>query len=153
MVLESRIYVYNFADLRLVDHIETIKNPKGARTPPARAEFALAPAQPPPPPLAAGLCAVCPSSTNTVLACPGLQRGSVRVELYDTRKSTFISAHESDLAAIALNASGTRVATAGEKVRALALALAMCAGARRDAHLRAAMPSSAGVGGGVRRAR
>ena len=29
VVLEHKIYVYNFADLKLVDHIETISNPKG----------------------------------------------------------------------------------------------------------------------------
>lgn len=56
---------------------------------------------------------------DTVLACPGLQRGSVRVELYNARKTTLISAHESDLSAIALNQRGTRVATASDKVRPL----------------------------------
>ena len=50
VVLEHKIYVYNFADLKLVDHIETISNPRG-------------------------LCALCPYSSNTVLVCPGLQRG------------------------------------------------------------------------------
>ncbi len=29
VVLEYKIYVYNFADLKLHDHIETISNPKG----------------------------------------------------------------------------------------------------------------------------
>jgi hypothetical protein len=28
VVLESKIFVYNFADLKLVDHIETTANPK-----------------------------------------------------------------------------------------------------------------------------
>lgn len=32
------------------------------------------------PPL--GLCALCPFSSNTVLVCPGLQKGHVRIELY-----------------------------------------------------------------------
>ena len=27
VVLEKKIYVYNFADLKLVDHIETVSNP------------------------------------------------------------------------------------------------------------------------------
>ena len=31
VVLEHKVYVYNFADLKLVDHIETIANPKGAQ--------------------------------------------------------------------------------------------------------------------------
>lgn len=29
VVLSERVYVYNFADLRLVDHIETAPNPSG----------------------------------------------------------------------------------------------------------------------------
>ncbi len=57
----SQIYVYNFADLKLLDHIETTQNVKG-------------------------LCALCPYSSNTVLVCPGLQKGHVRVELYDHKK-------------------------------------------------------------------
>eukprot|EP00494_Astrolonche_serrata_P023515 UN23773 len=61
VVLEHKIYVYNFANLKLVDHIETITNSKG-------------------------LCALCPSPNNNVLVCPGLQQGHVRVEIYDTKK-------------------------------------------------------------------
>lgn len=90
VVLLNKIYVYNFADLELIDHIETVNNPLG-------------------------LCAVCPSSTSSVLASPGLQKGHVRVELYDIRKTTLIPAHDSDLACLSLNASGTRLATASEK--------------------------------------
>jgi len=89
VVLESKIYVYNFADLKLVDHIETTSNPKG-------------------------LCALCPFASNTVLASPGLQKGHVRVELYDLKKTQVIVAHESGLACIALNFDGTRLATASE---------------------------------------
>jgi hypothetical protein len=29
VVLESKIYVYNFSDVKLIDHIETAKNEKG----------------------------------------------------------------------------------------------------------------------------
>mmetsp|Transcript_23786 Transcript_23786/g.57653 ORF Transcript_23786/g.57653 Transcript_23786/m.57653 type:complete len:374 (-) Transcript_23786:139-1260(-) len=90
VVLEHKIYVYNFADLKLVDHIETIKNPKG-------------------------LCALCPYASNTVLVCPGLQKGHVRVELYDMKKTTIIPAHETSLACFALNHDGTLLATASEK--------------------------------------
>lgn len=90
VVLEHKIYVYNFADLKLVDHIETIANPKG-------------------------LCALCPYSSNTVLVCPGLQKGHVRVELYDSKKTTLIPAHESSLGCFALNFDGSRLATCSEK--------------------------------------
>lgn len=90
VVLQNKIYVYNFADLKLVDHIETIANPRG-------------------------LCALCPNSSNTVLACPGVSRGTIRVELYDVRKTTLIPAHEADLAQICLNLEGTKIATASDK--------------------------------------
>jgi hypothetical protein len=92
VVLEYKIYVYNFADLKLLDHIETTQNTKG-------------------------LCALCPYSSNTVLVCPGLQKGHVRVELYDHKKTTLIEAHETALACFALNFDGTRLATASETVR------------------------------------
>jgi len=90
VVLQYKIYVYNFADLKLVDHIETTSNVKG-------------------------LCALCPYSSNTVLVCPGLQRGHVRVELYDSKKTTLIPAHETSLSCFALNFDGTLLATASEK--------------------------------------
>jgi WD repeat-containing protein 45 len=90
VVLEHKIYVYNFADLKLVDHIETIPNPRG-------------------------LCALCPYTSNTVLVCPGLEKGHVRVELYDQKKTNIISAHETALACFALNLTGDRLATASEK--------------------------------------
>src|SRR6185312_7160923 len=91
VVLEYKIYVYNFADLKLVDHLETTQNTKG-------------------------LCALCPYSSNTVLVCPGLSKGHVRVELYDHKKTTLIEAHETALACFALNFDGTRLATASETV-------------------------------------
>ena len=47
--------------------------------------------------LSSGLCALCPLSSNTVLVCPGLQKGHVRCELYDQKKTTLIEAHESAL--------------------------------------------------------
>jgi hypothetical protein len=48
VVLAYKVYVYNFADLKLIDHIETTNNEKG-------------------------LCALCPYAQNNVLVCPGLQ--------------------------------------------------------------------------------
>ncbi|CAI5714280.1 unnamed protein product [Hyaloperonospora brassicae] len=90
VVLQNKIYVYNFSDLKLVDHIETLANPKG-------------------------LCALCPNPSNTVLACPGVTRGTVRIELYDLRKTTLITAHEAELSQICTNLDGTRLATASDK--------------------------------------
>jgi len=90
VVLEHKIYVYNFADLKLVDHIETMPNVQG-------------------------LCALCPAPQSTVLVCPGLQKGHIRIELYDLKKTTLIPAHEAALGCFALNAQGTRLATASER--------------------------------------
>lgn len=86
---EHKIYIYNFSDLKLIDHIETISNIRG-------------------------LCASSYHPSNNVFVCPGLQRGHVRVELYDQKKTTLIEAHESSLACIACTFDGTRVATASD---------------------------------------
>ncbi|GMH74862.1 hypothetical protein TL16_g06577 [Triparma laevis f. inornata] len=90
VALLARIYVYRFSDLALLDQFNTLNNPKG-------------------------LLALSPDSSSTVLACPSITRGHVRVELYDARKSTLIAAHEAELGAIALNLSGTKLATSSEK--------------------------------------
>lgn len=58
---------------------------------------------------------LCPDSSHTVLACPGLQKGAIRVELYDINKAMLIKAHDSDLAQIALNIDGSRIASASDK--------------------------------------
>ena len=90
VVLEYKIYVYNFADLNLLHTLETVSNPKG-------------------------LCALCADSRLCVLACPGLQKGHLRVELFDISRSTLIAAHESALSCLALNLDGSRLATASER--------------------------------------
>jgi len=90
VVLANKIYVYRFSDLKLLDQINTLPNHKG-------------------------LVAICPEAVSTVLACPGISKGHVRVELYDIRKSTIIPAHESELACLALSQDGIRLATASDK--------------------------------------
>lgn len=64
-----------------------------------------------------GLCSLSPSSSNSVLAFPGLKPGQVQlVDLAATERSPLnITAHDRPLVAIALNVEGTRLATAGEK--------------------------------------
>ena len=54
VVLEQRIYVYNFSDLKLIEGIDTIANPKG-------------------------LCALSVSPHSAVLACPASHKGVVRI--------------------------------------------------------------------------
>ena len=90
VVLEYKIYVYNFADLNLLHSIETVSNPKG-------------------------LCALCADSRLCVLVCPGLQKGHLRVELFDISRTTLIAAHESALSCVTLNLDGSRLATASER--------------------------------------
>eukprot|EP00088_Acartia_fossae_P059705 TRINITY_DN7113_c0_g1_i1.p1 TRINITY_DN7113_c0_g1~~TRINITY_DN7113_c0_g1_i1.p1 ORF type:complete len:345 (+),score=79.12 TRINITY_DN7113_c0_g1_i1:35-1069(+) len=64
-----------------------------------------------------GLCSLSPSSSNSVLAFPGLGSGQVQlVDLAATEREPLnITAHDSPLVAIALNVEGTRLATASEK--------------------------------------
>jgi len=90
VVLATKVYVYRFSDLKLLDQIDTQPNPRG-------------------------LVALCPHPKHNVLACPGVTRGHARVELYDARKSTVVAAHESDLARLALSGDGSLLATASDK--------------------------------------
>jgi hypothetical protein len=108
VVLAHKVYVYDFSELRCVDGIETLANPKG-------------------------LCALSTAEKGAaVLACPGLNKGGVRVEWFDAqpasgsspvprivkdpaRRTRFLTAHDSPLAALALTPGGERLATASEK--------------------------------------
>jgi len=118
VALSNKVYVYNFADLSLLDHIETVDNPRGVAPAGGNGRLRRSNASHRPtsvPRSSAGLCALCPHPSNMVLACPGASKGHVRVELYDAHKTTLIAAHEAALACIALNATGTRLATASDK--------------------------------------
>jgi WD repeat-containing protein 45 len=89
-VLESRVYVYNFADLRLIDAIDTCNNPKG-------------------------LCALNPDGPNAVLATPASQKGFVRVALYqETNTNTSFKAHDNMIDNMTLTNDGTILVTASE---------------------------------------
>ncbi|KAE8665465.1 Autophagy-related protein 18a [Hibiscus syriacus] len=90
VVLEQKIFVYNFVDLKLLHQIETIVNPKG-------------------------LCAVSQGAGSLVLVCPGLQKGQVRVEHYASKRTKFIMAHDSRIACFALSQDGQLLATASTK--------------------------------------
>jgi hypothetical protein len=101
VALEHKVYVYNFADLKLLHQTETLSN-------------------------TAGLLALSHTPGPAVLACPGLHRGAVRLEWYDAgnagaaggaaaRRTRFVAAHDGALAALALCADGSRLATASDK--------------------------------------
>lgn len=68
MVLESRIYVYNFADLRLIDAIDTCANPKG-------------------------IVALSSDPTCSVLATPDKTKGHVKLTVYEKNNAFTIAAH------------------------------------------------------------
>lgn len=90
VALEHKVLVYNFADLRLLHSIETLSNP-------------------------GGIIALSAAAEQTILACPGLHVGQVRMELYDVRRTKFIQAHSSGLASLALSLNGKLLATASER--------------------------------------
>lgn len=90
VVLEQKVFVYNFADLKLLHQIETSANPKG-------------------------LCEVSQSAGKLVLVCPGLRKGQIRVEHYASRKTKFIMAHDSRVACFSLTQDGGLLATASSK--------------------------------------
>lgn len=99
VALRDRVYVYNFANLALLDTIITGGENNGL-----------------------GLLSISTdtngigdSSDDMVLACPSVTRGQVHVELYSQRKKVLIDAHDGSLAAIALSGDGTLLGTASER--------------------------------------
>lgn len=90
VVLLQKIYVYNFADLKLLQQIDTFTNPKG-------------------------LCEVSHLSGSMVLVCPGLRKGQIRVEHYSSKQTKFIMAHDSRIKCLALTHDGRLLATASRK--------------------------------------
>ncbi|XP_058110774.1 autophagy-related protein 18d-like isoform X2 [Magnolia sinica] len=90
VILEHKIFVYNFRDLKLLHQIETLANPRG-------------------------LCCLSHHSNNFVLACPGLRRGQVRIEHFGLKVTKLISAHDSHIACLTLTLDGLLLATASTK--------------------------------------
>lgn len=88
--MERKTLVYSYSDLRLINQIETLANPKG-------------------------LCAVSQAAPSSVVVCPGLQIGQVRIQFYNSRKTRYIAAHDSEIACLGLTHDGCLVATASEK--------------------------------------
>jgi len=94
VVLEFKVYVYDF-ELKLVYQFETLSNIPGvvATTSPSFAD---------------------PSAS--VLACLSHQRtGEVRIKRFNKRGSYHIQAHDETIACLALNTSGSLLATASTK--------------------------------------
>merc|ERR1719262_1666622 len=90
MVCEYAIYVYTCDKLRVILHLTTNANTQG-------------------------LCVLASASEPWILCCPGQSTGAVRVQHgQDTNATHVFTAHQTALACLALNASGTLVATASE---------------------------------------
>lgn len=90
IVLERKIFVYNFTDLKLLYQIDTLSNPKG-------------------------LCCLSHHSSTSVLACPGVHQGHVRVEHFGLKMTKTIPAHDSHISCMALTMDGLLLATASTK--------------------------------------
>ncbi|XP_049359065.1 autophagy-related protein 18d-like [Solanum verrucosum] len=90
VVLEHKIYVYNFMDLKLLHQIETVANPRG-------------------------LCCLSHQLNTSVLACPGLRRGQIRVEHFGLNMTKLIKAHDSQIACLTLTIDGLLLATASTR--------------------------------------
>lgn len=87
MVLERWVYVYNFTNLRLLCKLQTEANPRG-------------------------ICCLSHHSNTSVLACPGLCLGEVRIEHIDSKMTKLFKAYDSDIACFAMTLDGRILATA-----------------------------------------
>lgn len=89
VVLENKVQVFD-NDIKEVHSFETVSNPEG-------------------------IVALSLDTDNIVLAFPSVQTGIVRCVMLDMDRRIYIKAHEGEIACIALNRDGTRLATASEK--------------------------------------
>jgi len=89
VVLETRIYVYNFVDFYFLDSIDTFPNPTG--------------------------CCALTGNGAAILACPMAKEGELRIKNYSTGVTIEKKAHETALVAIALSHDGRLCATASKK--------------------------------------
>ena len=91
VVLDTKIFVFKFNDMSLVEAIVTCENKRG-------------------------IVALNTGETNNeVLATPAPELGHVRLALYLKNKNHIIKAHENSLAAMTLIPDGRLIATASEK--------------------------------------
>ncbi len=91
VVLQNKVHVHRFKDLKLLHQINTYNNPKG-------------------------LIAQSYDKDIHVIAVPGSTIiGSVYIELYTLGKFTTIQAHTSEISALALSHNGMQLATSSDK--------------------------------------
>ncbi|OMJ79533.1 hypothetical protein SteCoe_20425 [Stentor coeruleus] len=90
VVLETKVYVFNLQDLKVIDMINTFHNPHG-------------------------ICCMSNDEMREVLVCPSDKKGNALIKVYTEDKEIEIDAHETPLACAALNKDGTLLATASDK--------------------------------------
>ncbi|KAI4310952.1 hypothetical protein MLD38_035894 [Melastoma candidum] len=91
VIVLQKVFVYNFADLRLLNQIETLANPRG-------------------------LCELSQGSGEMVMVCLGTQKGQIRIENSGSAKRTrFVNAHDSRVVCLGLSTDGRFCATASGK--------------------------------------
>ena len=88
VVLQDRIYVYEFSNLKIRDAIETYDNPEGL------------------------WCLSAKKDTN-ILVCPDKEKGKIRIVINENFNT--VEAHEGTIAWLSLSFDGSIVATASEK--------------------------------------
>ena len=115
IVLEAEIYIYDISNMRLQHVIETTPNPEAivALSPSADNSYLAYPSPvPPPAPIAAVSPQAAPAQPSSASAASG------DVLLFSTKSLTvsqIIRAHKAPISALALNSTGTLLATASEK--------------------------------------
>jgi autophagy-related protein 18 len=115
IVLESEIYIYDISNMRLQHVIETTPNPEAivALSPSADNSYLAYPSPVPPP---APISAVPPQAAPAQSSSASTASGDVL--LFSTKSLTvsqIIRAHKAPISALALNSTGTLLATASEK--------------------------------------
>uniref|UniRef100_A0A6B2L9N4 Uncharacterized protein n=1 Tax=Arcella intermedia TaxID=1963864 RepID=A0A6B2L9N4_9EUKA len=85
-ILENKVFVYNFENLKLLDQVETYSNPTG-------------------------ICAVCPTRDHNIIAVLGEREGQVRVIDYTTNQKLLIEAHTNAISQMTISMDGTKLAT------------------------------------------
>jgi len=92
VVSEYKTYLYQFGgSFQVLLYLETSSNPRG-------------------------LCQLSPSGKDWVLACPGQQKGSVRIQIgLDDSVSSTVPAHHNSVAALGITSHGTMIASASDQ--------------------------------------
>lgn len=120
VVLENEIYIYDISNMKLLHTIETSPNPNAicALSPSSENCFLAYPSPVPSPtsPFAAGAGAAAGGAGAATAGAAGGGAGDVLIfDLLSLSVTNVIQAHKTPISALALNATGTLLATASDK--------------------------------------